>query len=282
MLKTGKYFAESDHEATRLRIKTDLELTYRQLKEAGLPLLKSGAHIADLGAGIGIIGHCMNELLSVNEIDHHLYSIDFSFNRIAQSELHRNQAEFVSNIVADVTALPLSSDVIDFSFSRFLFEYISDPCLVLQEIIRITKPGGKIVTSDLDLNCLCFYPASDSFTTKLHIIARKLFEHKLFDAYIGRKLYSLYTEAGLTDIHIRIEGYNILYGPISDKALENWLMKIRYICDGPKRFNVNYGFDIGEFENEFRTIIKDPKRFSYAPLITIEGIKRKEENSCHE
>ena len=273
-MNNGRYFAESEFEASRLRKKTNVDLIYRQLKEADMHLLKPGSHVADFGAGIGITENYMKNILESYHISHHLYSVDFSFDRLSQSDLHRLKTPSVNHIVADVMFLPLQSDLIDFSFSRFLFEYLPDPRLALHEIIRITKPGGKIVTSDLDLNCLCFYPVSDSFNSKLQVIAQKLFDYKLFDANIGRKLYSFYTEAGLTDIQIRIEGYNILYGSLPGCALDNWLMKIRYICDGPNRFEVNYGFDIQEFETEFITIVKDPGRFSYAPLITIEGVKR--------
>jgi len=272
-MKQGKYFAESALEAIRLLKKTDLDLTYRQLKDAQLHRIQSGARIADIGAGVGIVSCCMEEILTDHGTDHHIFSIDLSFNRLLQTSLYKSRPPTVSGTVSDATHLPFYADQMDFVFSRFLFEYLPDPQKTLQEIIRITRPGGKIVTSDLDLNCLCFYPASDSFNEKLQKVAQLLYNHHLFDAYIGRKLYAFYKTAGLSQIDVRIEGYNSQYGPLSETAYSNWLMKIRYICDGPRKFDIDYGFDINEFNEEFLEVINNPDRFSYAPLITVEGVK---------
>jgi ubiquinone/menaquinone biosynthesis C-methylase UbiE len=273
-MKTAHYFAESALEAIRLLKKTDLDLTYRQLKEAQLHRMAPGSHIVDLGSGLGIVSNCMEEILSARDIEHNIYSVDLSFNRLSQSDLYQSRPPTVFYTVSDATHLPFNNHSVDFVFSRFLFEYLPAPLRTLREIIRITRPGGKIVTSDLDLNCLSFYPAPETFNTKLHHIARILSEHHLFDAFVGRKLYAFYKAAGLSSIDVRIEGYNIQFGPVSETAYSNWLMKIRYICEGPRKFNIDYGFDINEFQKEFIDILNNPDRFSYATLITVEGVKR--------
>lgn len=272
-MKKTRYFAESALEAIRLLKKTDLDLTYRQLKEAQLHHIAPGSHIADLGSGVGIISNCMEEILSDRNIEHHIYSVDLSFDRLSQSDLYQSRPETVFYTVSDATHLPFNNNSMDFIFSRFLFEYLPAPRRTLREIIRITRPGGKIVTSDLDLNCLCFYPAPETFNTKLHRIACILSEHHLFDAFVGRKLYAFYKAAGLTNIDVRVEGYNTQFGPISESAYSNWLMKIRYICEGPRKFNIDYDFDIDEFQKEFLDVLNNTDRFSYTTLITVEGVK---------
>lgn len=48
------------------------------------------------------------------------------------------------SIRADVLKLPLRSDSVDFVFSQALLEHVRDPFLAAREMIRVTKPGGKI------------------------------------------------------------------------------------------------------------------------------------------
>jgi ubiquinone/menaquinone biosynthesis C-methylase UbiE len=268
-----KYFAESEHEGERLKRKTDLNLTYRQLLEADIDDLKNNSKIMDMGAGVGIISNCIENIMTNNNIQHHLFSVDYSFQRINASNLHKSNNINITNLVADTLTIPLKNNVIDFTFSRFLFEYLPNPQQALNEIVKVTKPGGKVVISDLDFNCLCYYPISNELQEQFDIIARVLYEKKLFDAFVGRKLYSYFVASGLKNIKTRIEGYNILQGELSETIIKNWEMKVNYICDGPKKFGVEYGFDIEKFRKEFKILLRNPLRFSYTPLITVEGIK---------
>ena len=123
---SGTYFAESALEAIRLLRKTDMALTYRQLHEAQLHHLHTGARVADIGSGVGIISSCMEEILTEKGVDHTIYSVDLSFSRLSQSDLYDGQQENVSHLVADASHLPFAEGTIDFVFSRFLFEYLAD------------------------------------------------------------------------------------------------------------------------------------------------------------
>ncbi len=47
------------------------------------------------------------------------------------------------DIVADATAIPIESNTIDAVLCEFLLEHVPHPTKVVEEILRILKPGGK-------------------------------------------------------------------------------------------------------------------------------------------
>jgi len=51
-----------------------------------------------------------------------------------------------ANLLADVEkSLPFKSDVFDEVYSRHVFEHLRNPSLVLSEMVRMLKPGGRLV-----------------------------------------------------------------------------------------------------------------------------------------
>jgi ubiquinone/menaquinone biosynthesis C-methylase UbiE len=51
-----------------------------------------------------------------------------------------------ANIVADVEMqLPFKNEVFDTIYTRFLIEHVRNPGLFLKEIVRVLKPGGKLI-----------------------------------------------------------------------------------------------------------------------------------------
>jgi SAM-dependent methyltransferase len=47
------------------------------------------------------------------------------------------------DIVADATALPIPDDTFDAVLCEFLLEHVPDPTKVVEEILRVLKPGGR-------------------------------------------------------------------------------------------------------------------------------------------
>jgi SAM-dependent methyltransferase len=51
-----------------------------------------------------------------------------------------------ANVIADVEAvLPFRDDAFEIVYSRFLFEHLRNPSLVLKEMVRVLKPKGTLV-----------------------------------------------------------------------------------------------------------------------------------------
>jgi SAM-dependent methyltransferase len=68
---------------------------------------------------------------------------------------HRAGAAGVRFIEGDAAAIPIEDDAFDLAFSYNSFEHFPDPECVLDELIRVTRPGGII---HLDFGPLYFSP----------------------------------------------------------------------------------------------------------------------------
>jgi SAM-dependent methyltransferase len=61
-------------------------------------------------------------------------------------------AEGVANVswrAGDVTALPFADGAFSLVVSRFAFHHFPEPAAVLREMVRVCRPGGTVVVSDM-------------------------------------------------------------------------------------------------------------------------------------
>lgn len=53
-------------------------------------------------------------------------------------------------VVADAHALPFTSEGFDGAWADRTFQHLADPVAVLDEMVRVVKPGGTVVVADPD------------------------------------------------------------------------------------------------------------------------------------
>ncbi len=105
----------------------------------------------------------------------------------------------------DACNLPLDNNFADLSFCHALLWVLESPVNALREMARVVKPERLVAASESDEGFSMHYDREDERYTKLANIyakaaargVRKLYKS---DLYIGRKLPSLFRQAGLTDI----------------------------------------------------------------------------------
>src|SRR5690242_11979728 len=51
--------------------------------------------------------------------------------------------------VGDVTSLPFPDGSFSLAFTRYSFHHLLDPADVLAEMVRVTRPGGRVVVADV-------------------------------------------------------------------------------------------------------------------------------------
>jgi len=93
----------------------------------------------------------------------------------------------------------LDDNSFDFVLCRLSLQIFSEPELILQELIRITKPGGRVYTLCEDYDLIMGYPESD-LISKTYDRAAIYGDQMGMDLRNGKKLFGMLSEARLEDI----------------------------------------------------------------------------------
>src|SRR5210317_476243 len=112
----NKYLMESEDEALRLELKTDVEIVKKQAKWAGI---KPGMRIADIGCGPGITTNVLHRL---SQPEGQTIGIDFSKPRIKYARKHYN-TKGVKYVLKDIRTPLDDLGLFDFVWVRFVLEY---------------------------------------------------------------------------------------------------------------------------------------------------------------
>jgi ubiquinone/menaquinone biosynthesis C-methylase UbiE len=158
--------------------------------------LRGGHAVLDVGSGTGIdtieVAKAVGQTGRVVGLDKSAEMVAEARNRAAGSGL---PVEFV---VGDAHSL----DFPDASFDRVRTErmlvHVADPAAAVREMVRVTKPGGFIVASDIDGGTLFFNSTNTSLADTL--------AHRLTDGlaqgWMGRRQQRYLVEGGLDDVRV--------------------------------------------------------------------------------
>ncbi len=273
--KPATYLMESEGEGQRLEIKDDREQTRTHLRQTGFDAIPPNGHIIDAGAGIGAVSSVMLSLLAEQKKPATLTLIDRSIDRLAEAKNRLQLAHPVrlNFLQSDLAQLDIPSNSVDYIFSRFVFEYLHNPQATFAELVRLVKPGGKIVIGDLDYNCLTHYPLDDLLDRQLKELTSFLTENQSFDPFVGRKLYSFFHQNNLKQVRVHVSAHHIFYGKLAQKDEINWTAKLDQLIKLQQAGTLSLSFKVEDFKTRFMRFLKDEGRFSYTPLILVEGVK---------
>ena len=159
--------------------------------------LKRGMTVADICCGCGDV-----PLLICREfqpayvlgVDHSEASVEYARN--LQEEFNVQRAEFQ---LGDATALMLEDDRFDFVLCRLSLQIFSHPEQILKELIRITRPGGRIYTLCEDYDLITGFPGDDAIR-QTYDLAAMYGDHMGMDLRSGKKLFSMLSQARLEEI----------------------------------------------------------------------------------
>lgn len=136
-----------EQETQRLRMQALLAWS----KESQIHLrfgLQDGMSVIDLGCGPGFITEQLLALLPHSQVialDNEPALIERA-RQLLQGK-YDDRLRFVQASVME-TGLPDNS--VDFAVARFLFQHLPDPVGAAREVLRILKPGGRLVMVDID------------------------------------------------------------------------------------------------------------------------------------
>lgn len=97
--------------------------------------------ILDVGCGTGLF---MNKLRSPGRL---VIGVDFS-TQMLKKAMERSGNQML--ISADADKLPFRSETFDLAMSLTLIQNLPDPRETIQEMARVTEPGGKVIVTGLE------------------------------------------------------------------------------------------------------------------------------------
>ena len=266
-MTVDKYLMESDSESLRLELKTDPSVVKKQALLAGL---KSAMTVADIGCGPGITTMALSE---ITQPGGRVVGIDFSEERISYANSNYSN-DGIEYLCKDVREPVDELGTFDFVWVRFLLEYYqSNSFAIVKNLCNIVKPGGILCLIDLDHNCLSHYGIPKRLEETVKDIMLDLQEKANFDPYAGRKLYSYLYDLNFEDIVVDVGAHHNIYGELKKTDEFNFLKKVEV---APKKINYHFeeyegGYE--EFVHESSESFRNPRRFTYTPIILCRGRK---------
>lgn len=166
-----------------------------------LMTLHEGATVLDVGCGSG------EDLLSLAKgvgSSGRVVGLDFSPELLAQARLlvsKENLAEIVELQEGDALNLPFEDNLFDVVHTERVLMHIKEAEKAISELIRVTKPNGKLVLVETDFGSLSVETPHTETQRRLSLWA---IEKMLNNGYGGRKLKGQMKMAGLQDVTVEI------------------------------------------------------------------------------
>ncbi len=195
---SGYIHGSTPEEQHRLSLLNDL-LNESCLRELNL---KPAEKVLDLGCGLGQFTRLIARTVTSKGT---VVGIERDQDQLLQAQsLARiaEEAELVEFRKGDALDPPLDGaewGSFDLAHSRFLLEHIARPELIVAQMVRAVRPGGRIFVSDDDHDNFRPWPEPPNFPAIWQAYVRS-YERLGNDPYVGRRLVSLLRDGGLTSI----------------------------------------------------------------------------------
>jgi ubiquinone/menaquinone biosynthesis C-methylase UbiE len=216
----GQSFVEESAFIPVLRKQT--KLTWRHERTI-LPRhgMRSGIVMADICCGIGDFTVLVQREFQPSRIvalDHSRSSLAYARNVAAEFDI-----KGIEYTYGDASEMLLEDDQFDLVTCRHSLQVFNKPELILRELFRICKPGGRVyITNEKNSHCLG-EPRADSIQWTYNEVA-KLWAHFEMDIELGPKSRRYMIECGFEDILIESFMVTNLDGDPQDFAdvVQSW------------------------------------------------------------
>jgi SAM-dependent methyltransferase len=184
-------------------------------------LIRPRDAILDVGCGPGALVAAIASRFPDSRVE----GIDQGEGRVEQAQLVVGKLENARVRRGDAARLPQDDGTFDLVYSRFLLEYLPDKEAAVREMVRVCKPGGRVLLQDLDGQLLWHFPERPDLQSRTQQVLDGL-ARTGFDPFVGRKLFHLAHAAGLADLRVQAEAYHLIAGRIGDEDLARWKLKL--------------------------------------------------------
>jgi SAM-dependent methyltransferase len=171
------------------------------MKARAIELLgvKAGEKVLELGCGLGDDARAFASLVGEEGA---VIAVDTSKKMLARAA-KLTTAKNIQYASANANHLEYSDASFDVCHADRLLISQMEPLRVIQESIRVLKPGGRFGVTDCDFGSIVFSPHHKKITTAIVNRMQEITQNPL----IGRELPALFKQNGLIDIQVVPEPY---------------------------------------------------------------------------
>lgn len=174
---------------------------------------------------------------------------------IEENKMRNSEAQWIK---ADAYNIPVQEGFIDMCFSYFVIEHLVYPEKALKEMLRVLKPGGKLVLVFPDFVISGRFPSQELGLSALESASAKLKSGRILDAIISlydsrirlrSALRNVHTEVGQFPINTNLVCFNHkdIMAPDIDAV---YIASKREIVEWAREHQLKYFFPAGT-EGEF-------------------------------
>ena len=179
------------------RMAEDVEI--QRVRRAALDLLAPapGQRLLDAGAGTGEVARQLAALVAPTGS---VVALDLAAVTVRAAQ-ERHDGSAVEYRTGDITALDLPDETFDGVRSERVLQHLPDPERAISELIRVTRPGGRVCLIDTDWESVALDGMPAELVTELraHFFRRTVTHHR----DMGRTLRRRLVRAGLVGVTAR-------------------------------------------------------------------------------
>jgi len=174
--------------------------------------VRTGERVLEVGCGTGVV---IRDLVPLVGPRGEVVGVDSSRLLLERARRLCRDAGTRARValrVADGASLPFAADRFDAALAITVILHVADPLVVVREMARVTRPGGRVGVQDQDFGVVAVTHPDRDLTDR---VMRGVAEHIYAEPHSGRRLPGLLRAAGLDDIRLLTDVYQ-------DTTLEPW------------------------------------------------------------